>query len=87
MTPHHSRSAETEPSVKIVIIDDNAGSLELLSTALAREGLQELGELAAHGVRGGQGGFRCISFRRHRCLHGFFGLRPARERKKTNSAL
>jgi DNA-binding NtrC family response regulator len=40
MTPHHSRSAETEPSVKIVIIDDNAGSLELLSTALAREGLQ-----------------------------------------------
>jgi DNA-binding NtrC family response regulator len=29
-----------DPTVKIVIIDDNAGSLELLSTALAREGLQ-----------------------------------------------
>jgi DNA-binding NtrC family response regulator len=41
MTPH-SRAAgiEPEPTVRIVIIDDNAGSLELLSTALAREGLQ-----------------------------------------------
>ena len=29
-----------EPNVKMVIIDDNAGSLELLSTALAREGLR-----------------------------------------------
>ncbi len=30
----------TEPLVQMVIIDDNAGSLELLSTALAREGLR-----------------------------------------------
>ena len=29
-----------EPNVQMVIIDDNAGSLELLSTALAREGLR-----------------------------------------------
>src|ERR1035438_50481 len=29
----------TLPNVVLVIIDDNAGSLELLSTALAREGL------------------------------------------------
>jgi len=29
-----------EPNVQMVIIDDNAGSLELLSTALARAGLR-----------------------------------------------
>src|SRR5271168_4449746 len=29
-----------DPNVQLVIIDDNAGSLELLSTALAREGLR-----------------------------------------------
>jgi DNA-binding NtrC family response regulator len=29
-----------EPALRLVIIDDNAGSLELLSTALAREGLR-----------------------------------------------
>jgi DNA-binding NtrC family response regulator len=29
-----------EPALQLVIIDDNAGSLELLSTALAREGLR-----------------------------------------------
>jgi DNA-binding NtrC family response regulator len=40
MTPHHQRATDVEPTVKIVIIDDNEGSLELLSTALAREGLQ-----------------------------------------------
>jgi DNA-binding NtrC family response regulator len=41
MTPHSRATGITpEPTVKIVIIDDNAGSLELLSTALAREGLQ-----------------------------------------------
>ncbi|MDP9171976.1 MAG: sigma-54 dependent transcriptional regulator, partial [Acidobacteriota bacterium] len=33
-------SAASEPSICIVIIDDNAASLDLLSTALAREGLR-----------------------------------------------
>ncbi len=43
MTPHPTsrpHGTDVDPTVKIVIIDDNAGSLELLSTALAREGLQ-----------------------------------------------
>ena len=42
MTPQPSRVPPTiaEPNVQIVIIDDNAGSLELLSAALACEGLR-----------------------------------------------
>jgi DNA-binding NtrC family response regulator len=34
-----SSAASPVPTVSLVVIDDNAGSLELLSTALAREGL------------------------------------------------
>jgi DNA-binding NtrC family response regulator len=43
MIPHQASrppATSAETNVKIVIIDDNEGSLELLSTALAREGLQ-----------------------------------------------
>jgi DNA-binding NtrC family response regulator len=38
--PDASPLTNAEPDVRMVIIDDNEGSLELLSTALAREGLR-----------------------------------------------
>src|SRR4051812_14756621 len=38
--PNRAPSANTEPNVQMVIIDDNAGSLELLSAALDRDGLR-----------------------------------------------
>ena len=38
--PIRSPLTDAEPDVQMVIIDDNEGSLELLSTALAREGLR-----------------------------------------------
>ncbi len=43
MTSQHPTRAlapDADPTVRIVIIDDNAGSLKLLSTALARDGLR-----------------------------------------------
>jgi DNA-binding NtrC family response regulator len=42
LQPSRIPTANAEPSVEMVIIDDNAGSLELLSTALARDGLRIL---------------------------------------------
>jgi DNA-binding NtrC family response regulator len=38
--PSEFQALSTEPDVRMVIIDDNLGSIELLSTALTREGLR-----------------------------------------------
>ncbi len=40
LQPNRASSISAEPNVQMVIIDDNAGSLELLSAALARDGLR-----------------------------------------------
>src|ERR1700690_644779 len=40
LQPHKATATDDEPNIRMVIIDDNAGSLELLSTALASEGLR-----------------------------------------------
>ena len=42
LQPHKATATDDEPNIRMVIIDDNAGSLELLSTALASEGLRIL---------------------------------------------
>jgi DNA-binding NtrC family response regulator len=42
LQPHKAIATDDEPIIRMVIIDDNAGSLELLSTALASEGLRIL---------------------------------------------
>jgi len=40
LQPNKAPAMDDDPNIRMVIIDDNAGSLELLSTALASEGLR-----------------------------------------------